>query len=62
MSSKPDKAASRAALRAERREAAIARDQQRKRMRLLMYAGIAAVAVAALLIVVNLQNDDPRST
>ncbi len=58
MSKKSDKSASRAAIRAERREAAIARDRQRQRMRLLLYAGIAAVAVAAILIVVNLRNDD----
>lgn len=62
MSKKTDKASARAAIRAERREAAIARDQQRQRMRLLLYAGIAAVVVAAILIVVNLQNDDSTNT
>lgn len=62
MSKKTDNASARATLRAERREAAIARDRQRKRMRLLLYAGIAAIVVAALLIVVNLQDDDGSTT
>ena len=62
MSKTSDKATRRAELRAERREAAIARDRQRKRMRLLLYAGIAAVAVAAILIVLNLQDDDAPTT
>lgn len=51
----------RADLRAARREAAIARDQRQKRLRLLAIAGAAAILVAGLLIFQNLRDDEPVS-
>jgi protein-disulfide isomerase len=59
--SKQSRSTERAARRDRRREEAIAREQQQKRLRLLAFAGLAALAVAALLIFVNMEDDSSTS-
>jgi protein-disulfide isomerase len=59
--SKQSRSKDRSARRDQRREEAIARDKKQKRMRLLAFAGLAALVVAALLIIVNMGDDSSTS-
>ena len=59
--SKQNRAKYRSARRDQRREQAIVREQKQKRMRLLAIAGVAALAVVALLIFVNMEDDSSTS-